>query len=508
MIGAATYRRYAPQLIVALAAGLLAVEPLRWLAQTWRDPAYDSNGFLVFALCIALFVWSVTSPVRNAGRTDSSLAIVLLASSALVRLAGQILAINTIGALTLVVDVFAIGLMLGLHRRMRAVSPMWLAVAFAFSLPLERIVQRTIGYGLQHLSADGACLVLQSGFERVMCNGVRIMLDGTDVLVDLPCSGAQATLLLLLVFVLVAAVVRPSLKQAIVGGAVALVSAFVSNVARIVLLAIGIAHPDWFGGQNVMEQPWHDLIGLATLAMACMPLIVWMRWTTKANVDIDVPTRIERDGWWLQPKATPWSSRHTVPASLTVLAVALVIVNLPRTPVDVARQETPMTLPAHLAGYLARPVGLSRQETQFFTQFGGTAAKARYGNHSLLLVRTSSPLRHLHAPEDCLRGLGFRVTYLGAEFSSVPTAVYRAVSPTGESFRIDVTFMSERGLTTTNVATAVWHWLQGTDRIWTAVQRITPETEGPDAHRSFGQSVVAALELPTTKNVFKANGVR
>jgi hypothetical protein len=180
---------------------------------------------------------------------------------------------------------------------------------------------------------------------------------------------------------------------------------------------------------------------------------------------------------------------------LAAFAGAVAVVNLPRTPVDVGQRNLAAALPVSLAGYALEPVALEPREQAFFAQFGGTAVKGQYGPHGLLLVRTSSPLRHLHTPDDCLRGIGFRVAYLGAEFAPVPTAVYRAVAPDGARYRIDVSFVSDRGEATSNVAAAVWRWLNGEARSWTAVQRVSPEAM-PEAQRAqWTAAVVAALEL-------------
>jgi exosortase/archaeosortase family protein len=489
--------------LVAAAALVLAVDPVRWLVATWRDPAYDSNGFLVFLAAAGLLAWSVASPVVDRVPRRRGLALALIALSASVRLAGQILAINTVGALCLVIDVYALGLLLGLGARLRAVSPAWLAVVFAFSLPLERVVQRSIGYVLQQVSAAGACRVLGTAYDGIVCEGVRIVLAGKDVLVDLPCSGARAILLTLLAFAGAAAICRPAPMQAAAGFLLALGSALAANVVRIVILAVGIAEPWRLGGIAVMEQPWHDLIGLATLALACTPLLAWAQrvWrpksahcaTTFGVPAWSLPDRIARDGWWLARPAP--QRRLSAGLGLAALAGALVIINLPRKPVDVAQRNLPLSLPVTLAGHAQQPVVLDPREQAFFTQYGGSAAKGQYGPHGLLLVRTTSPLRHLHTPDDCLRGLGFRVAYFGAELSPAPTAVYRATAPDGARYRIDVSFVSDRGEVTSNVATAVWRWLNGEARAWTAVQRISPEQIPEPQHARWAAAVVAALEL-------------
>ena len=144
--------RTAAMAAFATAALVLAVEPVLWLTGTWRDPAYGSDGLAIFLVCAALFAWSASSS-KTAQPARRPLAIGLLAASALVRLAGQLAAVHTVSALTLVLDIYGIGLLAGLNQRARALSPGWLAVAFAFSLPLERLVQRALRFGLQQLSA-------------------------------------------------------------------------------------------------------------------------------------------------------------------------------------------------------------------------------------------------------------------------------------------------------------------------------------------------------------------
>ena len=250
-------------MLFTLAAVTLGYEPVKWLVNTWLEPSYDSKGFYIFLAVMGLFVWSTSSAQelpKNA--VQQRTAFVLLGVTAVVRLLGQVLAINTIGALALVLDVYALGLLCGLGSRVRKLSPGWLAIAFAFSLPLERIAQRTIGYALQSISADGACLMLGGLFDQLKCYGVRIVLDGVDVLVDLPCSGARSILLLLLCFALVSSLVRPTIKQMLIGGLLTLAAGLLANMVRIAVLAIGIARPQSIFDIDVMAQPWHDMIGL------------------------------------------------------------------------------------------------------------------------------------------------------------------------------------------------------------------------------------------------------
>lgn len=474
-----------PSTLVILGAGLLAADPLRWLATTWTDATYNPEGLWVALLVAVLAAWSGSSARRRA-TGNAHRALWLLALAAAVRAAGQLLRINVLGALTLAVDVYALATLAGLGQRRRAVAPGWLAALFALSLPLERVLQRALGYGLQQLSASGACSVLGAMDFAVVCQGTRILLDGQDLLVDLPCSGARGLVLLLTLYCAACAVVRPDLFRAMHGLALTLMAAWAGNVLRIVALAIGLAR-----GAPVMAAPWHELIGLAALALGALPVLWWARRTKKGTHTFFAHRSLEEKG--VRPHFSP---PRGLP--LLFLAAALAIVNLPARPLDVARTMPPPALPAALGEWTANPQPLNAAEQAYFTRYGGAAARAGYGPHGLLLVSTSAPLRHLHAPDECLRNSGHAVRYVGVRHGALPTALYRSVDADGRRWRIAVSYVASDGVWATSVAEAAWRWLRRTSAVqtWTMVQRITP-WDSPDADVAVWDAAVArALDLP------------
>ena len=461
----------------------LAIEPAAWLLRTWFDASWGSYGEFAFCAVVGLFIWSATSRRRDA--SPSAVPALLFAATAAVRVAGHVLAVNVIGALALVIDVFALGLLFGLHRRERAVSPFWLAALFALALPLERIVQRVVGFGLQQISAAGACGALTVGFDDVKCAGVDIVLAGQHVLVDLPCSGARGLLLITAAFVVLAALSRPTLRHALVGMATTVMAALVSNTVRIVLLAVGIAFADVVG-VDVMAQPWHDIIGLFTLGLGLLPVVLWYR-----------PRSRSRDP---QPAQTSKSSLIPTTVQAPVIAAVLVlacvvVVFTPHQPVDVARPVYDLETPTQLAGVVGQRLELSARERDYFTQFGGAAAKARFGARTLLMVRTSAPLRHLHAPDECLTGAGFDVERVGVSHGVMSGATYRAVAPDGQVWRVIVTYRSDAGHTATSVSEAVWLWLRHPETTWTAIERAHPWGAPIAANEAFDEALTRTLDL-------------
>ena len=110
-----------------------------------------------------------------------------------------------------------------------------------------------------------------------------------------------------------AALARFRIKHAIAGFVVVILAAITVNIVRIIILAIGIAYPETYGGLDVMAQPWHDLIGLFALATGAMPIIFWThrfyRPALYKNAVLDqarwcVPKNLKKDGWWLVSQKT------------------------------------------------------------------------------------------------------------------------------------------------------------------------------------------------------------
>lgn len=467
-----------------LASAILAYEPVRWLLGSWQDPSYASSGLIYLAALLVLGVWSLSSPVKTAVTRHRQVAVLLLVASALIRLASQVLAINVIGGLALALDVFALATFFRTGERRRAVSPFWLSVLFLFTLPVERILQRLIGYPLQELSANLSCAGLDLFFSDLSCSGIRIALAGRDVLVDLPCSGTSGLMLAMAFVVLLNALYRPTLRTAIVWLGLTFVFAVLGNALRIKLLAVGLAFPDAVFGADVMAGPLHDLTGYLTLVLSMAPVFFLYR----------PEARQEASAVWRLPLPHLSKAARSLSA-LLFLSLAVVIVSLPRQALDVSAATEPQPLPVSLVGTIGIDEALLPVEQRYFELYGGHAQKRRYGPMALTLVHTSSPLRHLHAPDDCLRGLGFEVTFLGTRFDPVPTAYYRATSADGGDWRVAVTFTSSSGAVTHNIAEAIWLWLKEPGSRWTSIQRITPWSLAEDRQAAFDAATRAALDL-------------
>ena len=446
----------------AVVALILAFEPAGWLLGTWTQPGYQGLGWVPAVLTLLLMLWSLSSAPANHAR--SNISIYVLLTTTVLRLLSQLLDINVVGALLLCVDVFAVAHLLGLHKRSRPVAPVWLALLFAFSLPLEPMMQRVFGYLLQQISAWTACGLLSIGWGDVQCASTRITLQGADLLVDLPCSGAQLLSTSGCVLALLCAALRPQRSRTLLACAAFLPLTIAANSGRISLLALGLANRDAVGF-DVMQPAIHESIGLVFVLLLATVFYALLRTDTRPTHDLAAAASAE----------VPGGIRSQALVTVALLPLALAIGAVPPQPLDAAPSLPSPTAPGVAAGFLAASHPLTDQERTYFTRYGGSARRLSYGPFGLLLVSTASPLRHLHDPAICMSAHGYDVTLLGTDHATRST-VYRAIDESGQTSYLHVSYLSARGEVATSISEVVWHWLANPVR-WTMVQRIVPEAQ-------------------------------
>ena len=466
-------RKHLSSLFLLFGASILAFEPFLWLIDTWFRPGYESSGWLAALLTFGIALWSYQSPIVREGVSRWN-PVWILISTACLRLCAQILAVDTIGAFLLCIDIYAIAHLLKLPQRKQAASPVWLGTLFLFALPIEPILQRVVGYGLQLLSADLACSFLGLFVSDLACSGVRVVASGKDILIDLPCSGAELLSVVGLSLAMINTLTRPNIPSALLGVMAACVVALFFNALRITMLGIGIVYEDSIGFSVIDEGP-HTAIGLLATVFAVLTLYGISRCYATARQSFTVPAQ----------------SHPGVLVSALFLGFALSVSAFQPRPVDASQRLPPLSATRVAADLLATPVALSAEEERYFEIYGGSANKATYGPFSLLTVTTSSPLRHLHDPAICLRANGYDVAFQGLNFQ-VGGTVYRAKSDQ-EEYEIRVSYLSSTGKYAFSIGEVVWYWLQSPRERWTMVQRIIPH--GADG-TNWDHAILRSFNIP------------
>ena len=452
---------------------LLLLEPATWLLRSWRDPSHGGGGALVAALVVALAVRSVGSGPARPTAIDRRVALGLLVLTSSVRLAGARLGIAHLSALALVSDVAALGLLLALHRRPWAVGIGWWAALFALSLPVEQVLQRLVAYPMRLSSAAITEALLRPVLPELSRQGTLLVQPGATLSVDLPCSGAVGLTVLVTFAVAVACRRRVDLKVLAQGTASVLLGALVANVSRLVLLLIGPT-------EALLVEPWHGLVGLVGIGLGAVPALALAH---------SLSPRTSRPSASSPAPSSPAPSSPSTPflggapahawlhaaMGLGFTGLAAVIVGVPAHPVDVSARIDAPGLPAFLGPHASEIEPLTEQESAYFGRFGGQIERRRYtSGHTVLMLRTTSPLRHLHRPAACLRGAGHELERLGVRHGAVPTTVWRTTDPQGDTWRIEVSFVSDRGEVAESASEVAWRWLWQPDTTWTLIERISP----------------------------------
>ena len=104
------------------------------------------------AVLLGLVLWSLTSEQLPGSGANLRYVLSLLALSAGLRLCCAMAPLPRLHAMTLAIEAYAAATLVGVHPRQRAWSSRGTAVLHALSLPTETLLQRSLGYGLQHAS--------------------------------------------------------------------------------------------------------------------------------------------------------------------------------------------------------------------------------------------------------------------------------------------------------------------------------------------------------------------
>ena len=104
------------------------------------------------AVLLGLALWSLTSEQLPGSGANLRYVLSLLALSAGLRLFCAMAPLPRLHAATLAIESYASATLAGVHPRQRAWSSRGTAVLHALSLPTETLLQRSLGYGLQHAS--------------------------------------------------------------------------------------------------------------------------------------------------------------------------------------------------------------------------------------------------------------------------------------------------------------------------------------------------------------------
>ena len=104
------------------------------------------------AALLGLLLWSLTSEQLPGSGANLRYVFALLAVGAGLRALAALVPLPRLHAVPLAIETYAAATLAGVHPRQRAWSSRGTAMLHALSLPTETLLQRSLGYGLQHAS--------------------------------------------------------------------------------------------------------------------------------------------------------------------------------------------------------------------------------------------------------------------------------------------------------------------------------------------------------------------
>ena len=245
-----------------------------WMGRRLVDGSDDPMGVLALS-ALAVLVWQVRRELRCAPRLGwLALAGAGTVVATLMRTGfGPLHALPPLLASLIALLALAASLVALMPRRVAAAPVLGLAV---LALPILSSMQFYAGYPLRVITAEASRWMLSPFFTEVQREAASLLVDGHLVIVDAPCSGVQMAWCGYFVACVVALWVGRSNRGFLTRlpwvGLVVLGANVLRNSVLVAFEGAGLP----------LGDAWHQAIGLAVLAAACVE-IAWLMAPLRRN---------------------------------------------------------------------------------------------------------------------------------------------------------------------------------------------------------------------------------
>ena len=113
--------------------------------------ACDAHNLWPLALLSGLVLWTLTSEQLPGSSANLRYGFTLLALCTALRACGAMTPLPRLNQATQAIEGYAAATLAGVHPRQRSWSSRGYALLYTLSLPTETLLQRSLGYGLQHV---------------------------------------------------------------------------------------------------------------------------------------------------------------------------------------------------------------------------------------------------------------------------------------------------------------------------------------------------------------------
>jgi len=225
---------------------------LLWIMHSWRHNSFYTHGYIVFSICLGLFMLNAVKLKTTVFRPESGIlpGIVFLIVVSICLL----LRFNYLIGLSFIAGAISLNRMLVAKEHLGYIQlPFWVMV-IVIPIPFLNEVSGYMGYA----ASKTVAFILSIIFSSVVVDGISVIIPGGvsfDIGTD--CSGASSILALISIVILWVASFKDNPK--ITSGLIALTLpvGFFTNVIRMVF--IFIIAGTW--GMQYAIKFWHDFAG-------------------------------------------------------------------------------------------------------------------------------------------------------------------------------------------------------------------------------------------------------
>ena len=298
---------------------------------------------------------------------------------------------------------------------------------FILSLPLISTMQFYMGFPLRVISGSLAIPLLNfSGIETTL-DGVTLICNGVEVVIDAPCSGVRMGWTASFLCYFITSVSSFSWGKTLLLSLCTWTTVLCGNALRVVALVhielSSISFPAW----------WHEAIGLSTFVIMVVIILITALFINKNiqgvnyfSFNISLATSIDKlnklNFFTYFYKESPIKQFIFIPVHLplktyvfmTMIFLASFIALLPsKVNAQVASHYKDHIWPNEYNGRSIQELPLTEREHRFYVDFPGAMKRFSDGEKEIIIKWVYKITRRVHPSIDCFKGAGYQISEPG-----------------------------------------------------------------------------------------------
>lgn len=247
------------------------IPTIRWMIDRWNaSESYYSHGFLI-PLVSLYIAWQRREIIRRAKTSLFMPGLALITFGLIAHLISASLRVYFVSGISMVIVIS--GMLLFFFGKEVAKALIFPVVFLLAMVPLPLVVVGNLTVALKLFAARCSAAVLNRIGFPCMLDGNIIIMPGSHIAIEAPCSGLRSLIALLTLGLIFAFAMKASYFRKAVLLIAAMPIALIANMARIITLAVV---NDLYGEKAALGF-FHDLSGFLVFVLAFIGLLAVSR---------------------------------------------------------------------------------------------------------------------------------------------------------------------------------------------------------------------------------------